>query len=102
MRTPMAAVAPSSGRRCRSPDRQGVKLLFADEGPGIPNSGSCHDRRIVGAVLAPDKGLATLPISVCVVIGMWFGTLPIGMAGAPLRPAAARIAGYGVRRAVRA
>ncbi|HEY1476033.1 MAG TPA: MFS transporter [Pseudolabrys sp.] len=32
---------------------------------------------IVGAVLAPDKGLATLPIT-AMVIGMWFGTLPIG------------------------
>ena len=32
---------------------------------------------IVGAVLAPDKGLATLPIT-CMVIGMWLGTLPVG------------------------
>jgi MFS family permease len=32
---------------------------------------------IVGAVLAPDKGLATLPIT-AMVIGMWFGTLPVG------------------------
>src|ERR1700686_1866632 len=33
---------------------------------------------IVGAVLAPDKGLATLPIT-AMVIGMWFGTLPVGV-----------------------
>jgi predicted MFS family arabinose efflux permease len=32
---------------------------------------------IVGAMLAPDKGLATLPITL-MVIGMWLGTLPIG------------------------
>ena len=32
---------------------------------------------IVGTMLAPDKGLATLPISV-LVLGMWMGTLPIG------------------------
>ena len=32
---------------------------------------------IVGAVLAPDKGLATLPIT-CMVVGMWLGTLPVG------------------------
>ncbi|HET7848886.1 MAG TPA: MFS transporter [Pseudolabrys sp.] len=32
---------------------------------------------IVGAVLAPDKGLATLPVTF-MVFGMWFGTLPIG------------------------
>jgi MFS family permease len=32
---------------------------------------------IVGAMLAPDKTLATLPISIYVV-GLWFGTLPFG------------------------
>src|SRR5258707_131584 len=32
---------------------------------------------IVGAMLAPDRGLATLPVSVYVV-GMWLGTLPVG------------------------
>ncbi len=32
---------------------------------------------IVGAMLAPDRGLATLPISIY-VLGMWMGTLPIG------------------------
>ena len=32
---------------------------------------------IVGAVLAPDKGLATLPIT-AMVIGMWLGSLPVG------------------------
>jgi MFS family permease len=32
---------------------------------------------IVGAMLAPDKGLATVPISVY-VLGLWLGTLPMG------------------------
>jgi predicted MFS family arabinose efflux permease len=32
---------------------------------------------IVGTMLAPDKSLATLPISIF-VLGMWMGTLPIG------------------------
>ena len=32
---------------------------------------------IIGAVLAPDKGLATLPITF-MVFGMWAGTLPVG------------------------
>jgi predicted MFS family arabinose efflux permease len=32
---------------------------------------------IVGTTLAPDKGFATLPISI-VVLGMWAGTLPLG------------------------
>src|SRR5712692_10700048 len=33
---------------------------------------------IVGTTLAPDKGLATLPISIF-VLGLWMGTLPIGV-----------------------
>jgi predicted MFS family arabinose efflux permease len=32
---------------------------------------------IVGTMLAPDKGLATLPISMY-VLGLWVGTLPLG------------------------
>ena len=40
---------------------------------------------IAGAMLAPDKTLATVPISIY-VIGMWLGTLPVGCAGPPLRP----------------
>jgi predicted MFS family arabinose efflux permease len=32
---------------------------------------------IVGTILAPDKNLATLPISIY-VLGMWMGTLPLG------------------------
>jgi len=33
---------------------------------------------IVGSMLAPDPALATLPVSV-MVVGMWAGTLPVGM-----------------------
>jgi MFS family permease len=33
---------------------------------------------IVGSMLAPDKGLATLPITMF-VMGMWLGTLPVGV-----------------------
>jgi MFS family permease len=33
---------------------------------------------IAGAILAPDPALATLPISV-MVVGMWAGTLPVGV-----------------------
>ena len=33
---------------------------------------------ILGAVLAPDRGLATLPVSM-MVLGMWAGTLPVGI-----------------------
>jgi predicted MFS family arabinose efflux permease len=33
---------------------------------------------IVGAMLAPDRGLATVPVSVY-VLGMWMATLPVGV-----------------------
>jgi MFS family permease len=33
---------------------------------------------LVGSMLAPERGLATLPITVYVV-GLWMGTLPVGM-----------------------
>jgi len=33
---------------------------------------------IAGAVLSPDPGLATLPVT-AMVLGMWFGTLPVGL-----------------------
>jgi hypothetical protein len=33
---------------------------------------------IAGAMLAPNPVLATLPISL-MVVGMWIGTLPVGM-----------------------
>src|SRR5580693_2212215 len=32
---------------------------------------------ILGAMLAPDKSLATLPVSI-MVVGTWAGTLPVG------------------------
>ncbi len=37
-------------------------------------------------MLAPDKSLATLPISIY-VLGLWFGALPFGKTRAPLWPA---------------
>ena len=45
--------------------------------PAATTPSSSRPPRIVGAVLAPDKGLATLPIT-AMVIGMWLGTLPVG------------------------
>ncbi len=45
--------------------------------PAATTPSSSRPLPIIGAVLAPDKGTATLPIT-CMVIGMWFGTLPIG------------------------
>ncbi|MDI1345122.1 MAG: MFS transporter [Pseudolabrys sp.] len=57
--------------------RNAMVLAVAQALAGGNNTVIVSTASIVGAVLAPDKGLATLPIT-CMVIGMWFGTLPIG------------------------
>jgi predicted MFS family arabinose efflux permease len=57
--------------------RNAMVLAVAQALAGGNNTVIVSTASIVGAVLAPDKGLATLPIT-CMVLGMWFGTLPIG------------------------
>ena len=57
--------------------RNAIVLAVAQALAGGNNTVIVSTASIVGAVLSPDKGLATLPIS-CMVIGMWLGTLPIG------------------------
>jgi predicted MFS family arabinose efflux permease len=57
--------------------RNAMVLAVAQALAGGNNTVIVSTASIVGAVLAPDKGLATLPIT-CMVIGMWVGTLPIG------------------------
>ena len=57
--------------------RNAMVLAVAQALAGGNNTVIISTASIVGAVLAPDKGLATLPIT-CMVMGMWFGTLPIG------------------------
>jgi MFS family permease len=57
--------------------RNAMVLSVAQALAGGNNTVIVSTASIVGAVLAPDKGLATLPIT-CMVIGMWLGTLPIG------------------------
>ena len=52
-------------------------LALAQALAGGNNTVIVASAAIVGAVLAPDKGLATLPIT-AMVLGMWFGTLPVG------------------------
>jgi MFS family permease len=49
---------------------------------------------IIGAVIAPDKGLATLPIT-CFVLGMWLGTLPVGALARRFGRRAALLTGSG-------
>jgi predicted MFS family arabinose efflux permease len=57
--------------------RNAMVLAVAQALAGGNNTVIVSTGSIVGAVLAPDKGLATLPIA-CMVLGMWLGTLPVG------------------------
>jgi len=54
-----------------------VVLSVAQALAGGNNTVIAATAGIIGTMLAPDKGLATLPVSV-MVIGIWFGTLPLG------------------------
>jgi MFS family permease len=57
--------------------RNAIVLAVAQALAGGNNTVTVATASIVGAVLAPDKSLATLPIT-CMVVGMWLGTLPVG------------------------
>jgi predicted MFS family arabinose efflux permease len=57
--------------------RNALVLALAQALAGGNNTVIVSTTSIVGAVLAPDKGLATLPIT-SMVFGMWMGTLPVG------------------------
>ncbi len=57
--------------------RNAVVLAVAQALAGGNNTVIVSTSSIIGAMLAPDKGLATLPIT-GMVLGMWLGTLPVG------------------------
>jgi predicted MFS family arabinose efflux permease len=57
--------------------RNAIVLAVAQALAGGNSTVIVSTASIVGAVLAPDKGLATLPVT-AMVIGMWLGTLPVG------------------------
>src|SRR5271169_2613205 len=57
--------------------RNAMVLAVAQALAGGNNTVIVSTASIVGAILAPDKGLATLPIT-AMVIGMWLGSLPVG------------------------
>jgi len=57
--------------------RNAMVLAVAQALGGANNIIVYSTASIVGAVLAPYKGLATLPIT-CLVLGLWLGTLPVG------------------------
>src|SRR5262245_66412321 len=76
----MTAVAEPIGATAiddAMPRRKPLVLAAAQARAGANNTVIVATGGIVGAVLAPDPGLATLPISV-LVLGMWAGTLPLG------------------------
>ena len=56
--------------------RNAVVLAVGQALAGANNTVVVATTGIIGLVLAPDKSLATLPISV-MMFGAWFGTLPI-------------------------
>jgi MFS family permease len=57
--------------------RNALVLSVAQALAGGNNTVIVSTASIIGALLAPDKGLATLPIT-AMVMGMWLGTLPVG------------------------
>jgi len=57
--------------------RNAMVLAVAQALAGGNNTVIVSTASIIGVVLAPDKGLATLPVT-AMVFGMWLGTLPIG------------------------
>jgi len=57
--------------------RNAMVLAVAQALGGANNVIIYSTASIIGAVIAPDKGLATLPIT-CMVLGLWLGTLPVG------------------------
>jgi predicted MFS family arabinose efflux permease len=57
--------------------RNAMVLAVAQALGGASNTIIYSTASIIGSVLAPDKGLATLPIT-ATVIGIWLGTLPVG------------------------
>ncbi|HWV41467.1 MFS transporter, partial [Pseudorhodoplanes sp.] len=57
--------------------RNAIVLAVAQAMAGGNNTVLLATGAITGAMLAPDKMLATVPITIY-VIGMWLGTLPVG------------------------
>jgi predicted MFS family arabinose efflux permease len=77
----MSAVAESSPPAAVVDDalarRNALVLAAAQALAGGNNTVIVATASIVGSVLAPDKGLSTVPIS-AMVVGMWLGSLPLG------------------------
>ncbi|MGH6771423.1 MAG: MFS transporter [Xanthobacteraceae bacterium] len=77
---PMSAVADASAEAMagdRLARRNALILAVAQSLAGGNNVVLIATGAIVGSMLAPDKSLATVPVSIY-VLGMWMGTLPRG------------------------
>jgi len=77
----MSAIAEPMHRVVPDDDlarRNAIVLAVAQALAGGNNTVIVSTASIIGAVLAPDKGLATLPVT-AMVFGMWLGTLPLGI-----------------------
>lgn len=76
----MAVTAETATRAAegdRLARRNALVLAVAQALAGANNAVIVSTGGIVGAVLAPDKALATLPVTMF-VLGMWAGALPVG------------------------
>ena len=75
----MSAIAETStiGVDNRLAKRNALVLAIAQALAGGNNTVIAATAGIIGVMLAPDPGLATLPVTV-MVLGMWLGTLPLG------------------------
>ena len=80
--------------------RNALVLAVAQALAGGNNTVVVATGGIAGSMLAPDPMLATLPISV-MVVGMWLGTLPVGMLAKAFGRRFALQVGSALRRAVR-
>src|SRR3978361_399427 len=58
--------------------RNALVLSVAQALAGGNNAVIVSTGGMVGSMLAPDRGLATLSITM-MVVGMWLGTVPVGM-----------------------
>lgn len=77
----MSAVAepsPHAATDDRLARRNALVLSVAQALAGGNNTVIVSTSAILGAMMAPDKALATLPVT-GMVMGMWLGTLPVGM-----------------------
>ncbi len=100
----MSAVAETSMDAAagdRLARRNATILAVAQALAGGNNAVLISTGAIVGAMLAPDRGLATVPVTVY-VLGMWMGTLPTRLDRAQLRTERVLFRRHRIRRADRA